>query len=891
MALSPGTRIGPYEVSSLLGAGGMGEVYRAKDAKLNRDVALKVLPYSVTHDAGRVSRLRREAQVLASLNHPNIGGIYGLEDADGAIALVLELVEGPTLADRMAEGAVPVDEALAIGKQIADALAAAHEQGIVHRDLKPANIKLRPDGTVKVLDFGLAKAVEPTSSEAAQLTTITANDDSVAGIIRGTPAYMSPEQAAGSSVDRRTDIWAFGLILREMLIGERTFTGASATEVIAAVMRDELDWTQLPADTPATVRRLLRHCLIRDRKRRLDSASAIRVELDDTREDAGAAAPGHRAGWIGVAGAIGGAIVTAAVAWLMTAPPAASPTPSSRFTIAPPAELFLRPSLQAVARDFAVAPDGSFLVYRAGSRGELAIRWFDRLDITTIAGVTAASMPFVSPDSKWIGFVQDDLTLKKVAASGGAPVTLAELPVWPRGASWVDAATIVIGTNSEATGLLRVPAGGGEPVVLTTPDRTRGEEGHVLPSALPGGREVLFTIGAAEPAKSQIAVYDLQAGTYRTVLSGGRDAQYVASGHVVYLSGLALSAIRFDLSQRATVGEPVRVIDGVAAAPTSALNVAVTAAGTMVFIPVQEVPAAAQTLLWVDRQGRETSLGVPARPYESARLSPDGTSVAVSIRDEENDIWVWSLLRQTLTRVTFDPDVDRAPVWTPDSRGLVFTSARTGAYTLYSRDLAGAPSDVRLTDSANTHVPNSITPDGAFVIGHEVRPRTASGIARYRLGATVSPADDLVSTPFEDFNGEVSPDGRWLAYQSDESGVNEIYVRAYPVTAARWQVSSGGAAAPAWTRDGRELIYLNADRHLTSVSVALQGDALRFGPPVVLVKAAYTTPAPWRAFDVSRDGQRFLVMKPSGATRDAAPASFVIIQGWFQELAALMPSR
>ncbi len=901
MALTPGTRIGPYEVGALLGAGGMGEVYRARDAKLNRDVALKVLSESFRHGDDRVARFRREAQVLASLNHPHIGGIYGLEDTGDITALVLELVEGPTLADRIRQGAVPLDEALRIATQIADALEAAHEQGIIHRDLKPANIKVRPDGTVKVLDFGLARAVDPPPSSltGAQSPTITASSRTQVGVIAGTPAYMSPEQAAGQSIDRRTDIWAFGVVLHEMLTGERVFAGESMTHVLAAVLRADPNWAKLPPETPASIRRLLRRCLDKDRKQRLDSAAAVRLELREALaapevETPRAPAARRSLAPIVMASVAGGALLASLVVWVLTRPPSRTTAPAARFTITTPAALFLSPSLQG-ARDFAVAPDGSFLVYRAGSNGELAVRWFDRLEVSPIAGVSGAAMPFVSPDSRWIGFVDDDLTLKKVAVSGGAPVTLAQLPVWPRGASWVDDATIVIGTNSPTTGLLRVPAGGGEPIVLTTPDRARGEEGHVLPAALPGGHAVLFTIGAADPAKAQIALLDLQTGKYTPVLRGGRDAQFAASGHLVYLAGLALSAVRFDLGRRVAIGDPVRVLDGVAAAPTAPLNVAVTAAGTMVFVPKTSGPAAQRVLVWVDRQGHETAIAAPPRPYESARLSPDGTRVAVSIRDQENDVWAWSLSRLTLTRLTFDPDVDLAPVWTPDSRRIVFTSARTGAYNLYTRDVDGTAPEVRLTNGANTQVPDSVTPDGKFVIGHEVRPHTKSDLARFALtpaaGSGAAAAEDLVRTPFNEWNGEVSPDGRFLAYQSFESGQEEVYVRPFPqVAAGRWQVSSGGGASPVWTRGGRELIYLDAKQHLTAVTADTTGATFRAGPASTLVKTAYAAPGPWRSYDVSPDGQRFLVIKQLATPPDAAPA-FVVAQNWFDELKRLVPSK
>ena len=539
MALIPGVRLGPYEILSPLGAGGMGEVYRARDTKLGRDVAIKVLPEAFVSDPERVARFQREAKTLASLNHPNIGGIHGLEESGGVTALVMELVEGEDLSQRIARGAIPIDEALHTARQIAEALEAAHEQGIIHRDLKPANIKVRPDGTVKVLDFGLAKAMEPVgrAPDVSQSPTITMPAMTQAGMILGTTAYMSPEQAAGKISDKRSDIWSFGVVLMEMLTGEPVFAGETVSHVMAAVLRADPDWSALPPNTPAAIRRVLRRCLDKAPKRRLDSAAAVRLELEDAQTSPAAevspARVPRRVVPVAIASVVGGALLATLALWTFTrpAPPAAAPL--ARFTITPPAALPLTLSLQAAARDFAVAPDGSFLIYRSGHAGQLVVRWLDQLDAAPLTGIESAVMPFVSPDSKWIGFVQDDLALKKVAVTGGAPVTLTRLPVWPRGASWVDDDTIIIGTNSLTTGLLRVPAGGGDPTVLTTPNRARGEEGHVLPSRLPGGHAVLFTIGAAEPENAQIALLDLQTRTQTMLLRGGRDAQYVASGHLV----------------------------------------------------------------------------------------------------------------------------------------------------------------------------------------------------------------------------------------------------------------------------------------------------------------------------------------------------------------------
>jgi serine/threonine-protein kinase len=419
----------------------------------------------------------------------------------------------------------------------------------------------------------------------------------------------------------------------------------------------------------------------------------------------------------------------------------------------------------------------------------------------------------------------------------------------------------------------------------------------VLPSGLPGGRAVLFTIGAAEPENAQIALLDLRTGQRTTLLRGGRDAQYVASGHLVYGADRGMSAVRFDLTRLTVEGDAVRVIDGMAEAPTGALNVAVTAAGTLVFVPAGTDGAALRTLAWVDRQGRETPLPSPARPYDSARLSPDGTRIAVSIRDQDNDIWTWDLSRQTLSRLTFDADMDVCPVWAPDGRRIVFASSRTGAYNLYARDVDGAARDVHVTAGANTQVPGSVTPDGRFIIGHEVRPQTASDLVRFALapaeGAGPAAPEGLVETPFEEWNGEISPDGRFIAYQSEESGQSEVYVRPSDGPAnARWQVSSGGGAEPVWTRGGRELIYRDASQRLTAVQAETGGPAFRSGRPSTLGITVESIGVAWRTYDVSADGQRFLVMKTlPERQQDTSPAGFVIVQNWFEELKRLVPTK
>ncbi|MEO7156686.1 MAG: protein kinase, partial [Vicinamibacterales bacterium] len=722
-----------------------------------------------------------------------------------------------------------------------------------------------------------------------------------AGIILGTAAYMSPEQAAGKTVDKRSDLWAFGVVLMEMLTGRQVFKGETVSHVLAAVLTQDPDWTTLPPGTPASIRRLLRRCLERDRRQRLSDAAMARLEIADA-QTVDSSSPTERISPRRVAAMVIGSVLAGAVVATLAASawtrPALTPMPLTRLTIALPPTLPLTASLQASSRVFAVAPDGSFLVYRAGSNGLMVVRPLDQLDASSLPGVVDVLDLAVSPDSRWICYVEG-YVLKKIAVSGGAPVTLARLPSLSRGLSWIDDSSIIIGTNSPTAGLLRVPAGGGEPTVVTIPNLAQGELGHLLPSALPGGRAVLFTIGAARPDDSQIALLDLSTGQRTMLLRGGTDAQYVASGHLVYATAGGLSAVRFDVARRAVVGTPVRVIDRLGASGNGAQNASTTNAGTLIYLPEGVGDARPRLLVWVDRQGRETPITAPPRAYFTARIAPDGTRVAVSIRDQEQDIWVWDLSRQTLTRLTLDPLGDLAPTWTRDSRRIVFASTRTGVYNLYSRAADGTGADMRLTTSGNTQVPDSMTPDGAFVIGREVRTKTKADVVRVALnrgdgGATA--ADALVETPFDEWNADVSPDGRFIAYQSAESGQLEVYVQPYPhVANGRWQVSINGGYQPAWTRGGRELVYIDAGDHLVSVSVDTTTAIFHASRPTTLFTTTYVhkgSEEAFRSYDVSPDGQRFLMIKEGASgTAIASVPHFVVVEHWFEELKRLAPAR
>jgi len=904
-----GRQLGAYRVDSLLGAGGMGEVYRARDTKLGRDVAIKILPRLFVTEPQRLARFEREARVLASLNHPHIGAIYGLEDVDGIPALVLELIDGVTLADRLAKGPLPVRDALTIAVQIADALEAAHEKGIVHRDLKPANVKITSEGMVKVLDFGLAKAAVGSEAGVTQSPTVTVGATRE-GAIFGTAAYMSPEQAAGKPADKRSDLWAFGIVLFEMLTARPVFAGETMSHVLAAVLTTEPDWTTLPAETPAPIRRLLRRCLEKDRKRRLESAADARLDIDD----ALAAPPtGGRVvtrprptweQWSIAATVVMVAVVAGASVWFSTRPPEPVPPRVERFTIALSGTAAL--TINGVDRDLAITPDGSRLVY-VGNRGtQLLVRALDALE--PVAVFTGAPRGlFVSLDGQWIGFVDTNFVLKKVAVTGGPAVTLATLDGFPLGATWGSDDTIIVATSGGATGLQRIGAAGGPATVLTRPDRAQGEADHLWPEMLPGGRAVLFTITALTGGldAAQVAVLDLQTGVRTVLVRGGSHAHYVPGGlgspkraereggHLVYAAAGTLRAVPFDLARLETRGTPVPVIPAVVTTTFGGVDAVVAGDGTLAYVS-GGVAGTSRTLVWVDRQGRETAIPAPPRAYSSPRLSPDGTRIAVYATDQEFDTWVWDLGRTTLTRVTSDPSIDAYAAWTPDGGRLIFSSERAGTRNLYWQAADGTGAVERLTDSPNAQNATAVSPDGRRLIFTEVAPKTGADVMQVELDGTHR-ATLLVQSPFNEANGIVSPDGRWLAYEANDSGRFEIYVRPFPeVNSGHWQVSTAGGTRPLWARSGQELIYVSPTGALVRVGVE-RAQLWAATTPTPLVKEGYyTSPGayPGRTYDIAPDGQRFLMIKEGGgADQTAAPASLIVVQHWVEELKRLVPTK
>src|SRR5262245_14241014 len=917
MPLTAGAHLGPYEILAALGAGGMGEVYRARDTKLDRDVAIKVLPELFVSDPERVARFQREAKTLAALNHPHIGGIYGLEDAGGVRALVLELVDGPTLADRIAQGPIALDDALPIARQIAEALEAAHEQGIIHRDLKPANIKLRSDGTVKVLDFGLAKALEPTSGASASVTaspTITTPAMMTGlGMILGTAAYMSPEQAKGRPADKRSDLWAFGCVLFEMLTGKRAFEGQDVSEVLAAVLRSEPGWTALPVRVSPSIRRLLRRCLDKDRKQRLDSAADARLEIDDALapiDDGGTGrAPMPGAAWTrtlpwGVAGTAFAGLVLVLLFWVpwnKTLPPRvtrlAISTAGSALTI------------NGTDRDVVLSPDGTHVVYEGNNGSQIFVRALEALEPVAIAssGTGNIRSPFVSPDGQWVGVSTGGNVLLKVAITGGPPIRLTTMDGSFRGAAWTPDDTIVFSTNNPTTGLQRVSAAGGIPEVLTRPDHAHGEGDHLSPQILPGGRAVLFTItpetGGLDAA--QMAVCDLRTGAQKVLLRGGSDGHYVASrpgsperadregGDLVYVAAGTLRAIAFDPTRLETHGSAVPVLPRLATSSSGAGDFDVATDGTLVYVDALG-RANERTLVWVDRSGKEEPVAAQPRAYQHPRVSPDGMRVALWSNDQDDDIWIWDLRRQNLTRLTLDAGQDRFPVWTPDGQRIVFNSNRGGALNLWWQAADGTGVAQRLTTSSNNQFPSGITPDGTAVVFNEATPTMGNDLFQVALDGThrVTP---LLQTQFDERNGVVSPDGRWLAYESNSSGSRyEVFVRPFPNTAGgQWQVSVAGGTRPLWSRNGKELFYVGSANELLGVPVEVTGATWNADQPVKLVEGRYLAAqgTAGRTYDVSPDGRRFLMLKRQGADAGAAPPPIIVVQHWNEELKRLVPTR
>ena len=890
-------KLGAYEVLELIGAGGMGEVYRARDTKLGREVAIKVLPEALSQDKERLARFEREAKLLASLNHPGIATLYGLEEDAGKPFLVMELVEGETLAEQIARGPISVDEALPLFIQIAEGLEAAHEKGIIHRDLKPANIKITPDNNVKILDFGLAKAFLPeddVSAETSQSPTLTRG--TALGAIMGTASYMSPEQARGKPVDKRTDVWAFGCCLYETLNAKRPFDGENITDILAAVVRAEPELEKLPSDTPAAVQRMIRRCLTKDRRQRLRDIGDARIELIELPEDETSRhkTPARSSMSTLGLGALLGASVTAALFWFLfrSANEDSRPVVRSSIPVAPAEYL---ESGKVGAAILAISPDGTHVAYTAETNGEilLHVRALERPEAVALAGTQGAHRPFFSPDGQWVGFFSGQ-KLKKISVAGGNPQVLADAE-HGQGGAWSQDGTIIY-APIPGGGLARVAANGGPIEVLTTPDADRDEAGHLLPSFLPGERDVLFSIElpGKSNAEAKIAVLSLDAGSFKVLVDGAPFARYAPSGHLVYGREGTILAAPFDLSSLELTGPAVRVVDDITWTREDGVKFDFSRNGSLVYVRGGET-SVDSNLAWVDRKGVSEVLPAPERRYTQPSLSPDGSRVAVAIQGANDHVWLLDLARGTLTRQSFDNE-NLIPVWRPDGRAVAIGFHAVGRPpTLHLLFMDGSGRRERLLESELTQsltswftqFPTSWSLDGNRLAYIERSLETGRDIWILQLEDDKQPIP-FQATPFEETHAMFSPDGEWLAYVSDETGRSEVYVRALNGT-EKHQISSEGGTEPVWSRNGKELFYRNGNR-MMAVAVETQ-PTFRPGATSLLFQKA----SAGRYFsdlnanyDVSLDGRRFLIVEPVDPFR---PTEITLVQNWFEELKRLVPTE
>jgi len=922
VTLSVGTRLGPYEILSPLGAGGMGEVYRARDTRLDRAVAVKVLPALFAQDPDRHARFEREAKLLAALNHPGIAHVYGFETAalpDGGPVhlLAMELVPGEDLAARLARGPIPVDEAIEIARQIAEALEEAHEKGIVHRDLKPANVKVTPDGKVKVLDFGLAKAWagdagSATSSVDLSQSPTLAHTGTQAGLILGTAAYMSPEQARGKPVDKRADIWAFGVLIFEMLTGRRLFQGETVSDTLAAVLRQEIPWPTLPAETPAAVQRLLRRCLERDAKQRLRDIGEGRVALNEalSHAETGTAAGGVRAAadpspawsrglpWTLTALALAAA---ALVLWAPWRRPAAL-APPLRLSVALGADVSLDVR-EGTGPAAILSPDGSLLAFvgkKEGDRPQLFLRRLDQLKAAPLADTEGAQSPFFSPEGQWIAFFAD-AKLKRVSVTGGATVVLADAP-FDRGGSWSDDGTIFF--SASGVGLSRVSWSGGATEVLTTPDAAAGESTHRWPQALPGGKAVLFTAmnrnAVATYDEASIVAQRLPNGPRKVVVPGGYHGRYLPSGHVVFLHGGTLFTVPFDRERLEATGPSVPVIEECVSAPyTAGAQFAFSDRGTLAYLPGHSLPGM-MSIQWLDRAGNLSPLRAVPGNYRDARFSPDGTKLAFQLLNASNwDVWVYEWTRDRMSRLTSGISASAAPVWSPDGRGVVFTRRATLGTAqpgnLHWQRADGTGEVQRLTESRNWQQPSSWHPSGKYIAYTEISPQNGPDVMILPIegdagtGFRPGPPTALLDSHFNEGWGAFSPDGRWLAYTSNETGQFEVYARSFPQPGGKWQISTEGGRQPAWSRNGRELFYVAPDQRLMVASYAGQGGSFHVDKPRRWSETRLPDLKPTWSYDPHPDGQRIAVLQPVAEPGDAKRDTVVLFLNFFDELRRLAP--
>ena len=883
MAILSGTRLGPYEVAAQIGAGGMGEVYRAHDSKLARDVAIKVLPANFVNDPERLSRFQREARMLAALNHPNIATIFGLEQFDGVTCLVMELVPGETLAERVKAAPLPIDEALKIAAQIAEALEAAHEKQIIHRDLKPANVKVTPEGKVKVLDFGLAKAFEgdaanedisnsPTLSRAATMQ----------GVILGTAAYMSPEQARGRSVDKRTDIWAFGCVLYEMLSGKQAFPGEDVTDILAAVVRAEPDWNALPVATPQKLHDLLRRCLKKDKTLRLRDAGDARIEIHEILTAAPIAAdsapPPPRAAfpWIAATAVLLIALAALSLVHFREVP---MQQPSVRFQVPPPE--------QSVISMFRLSPDGRSIAISALSEGRnrLWIRPLDALQWQILQGTDDASYPFWSPDGANIGFFAQG-KLKKIAVAGGPPQTLCDAP-GGRGGSW-SATGVILFTPNLTGGLYKVSTAGGVPEAATKFTAPGVSDSQRYPEFLPDGRHYLYL----EDRAGNTGVYagSLDGTAPTRLLPDNSNAVYVPPtppetiGYLLFRREGSLMAQPFDAGRIQLAGEIFPVAEQIGIAVNTGQGAfSASKNGELAFRTGGT--SGNREFTWMDRAGKRFATVTKSSIYRSGALSPDEKRLALAISNESGDLadlWLQELERGVISRFTFEGGGSYSPVWSRDGSRIVFTHRDAGAqYAIYQRAATGTgKAELILGTAVNTSTWDW-SPDGKYVLYSDYQDKTKYDLWLLPIDGDHKPIPYL-QTPFSELRGQFSPDGRWMAYVSDESGRYEVYVQTVPASGPKWQVSNAGGDFPRWRRDGKELYFIAADQQLMAVPVKVSsGSSATFEPgapqPLFRIEPVAASPVAAGLYVPTANGERFLVNVQAGGEGSQAPPITLVL--------------
>jgi len=893
-----GKTLSHYKVLEKIGQGGMGEVYRAEDTSLKRDVAIKVLPEQFTKDPQRLARFEREAQLLAQLNHPNIAAIYGFEEADDVRFLAMELVPGETLAERVAKGPVPVEETLEICRQIAEGVEAAHEKGVIHRDLKPANVKVTPEGKIKILDFGLAKAFEDEmpAADISQSPTLT-EEMTRAGVILGTAAYMSPEQAKGKEVNKQADIFSFGTILYELLTGKRAFQGETITETLAKILEGEPDWKIVPQSVPTRIQELIEDCLEKAPDKRLRDIGNARIQIKRALKepasptDVASAVQPVQQRWALAVGLVLGAVVAGLAVWLLIQP--SSPEQRlNEFIITPPPTA---PMQRSFRNELAISPEGRHIVYTGASQNQsqFYLRSLDDVIVTPISGTEGGQHPFFSPDGQSLAFFAAG-ELKKVPLAGGSAITLCDASGSGTTGSWGSGDTIVFSAASEtATDLYQVSAAGGERRSIASPNLDNDEDGYYSPQILPGGKAILFWIGRGPGDPSQIAVLSLETGEQKILIEAGRQARYLPTGHLIYEQAATgnLMAVAFDLATLEITSDPVPVLQGVRQVVPGYVDYAVSDEGTLVHVP--DLGASGYSLAWVDREGRETLVTQEKREYATPRLSPDGRRVIFSMRQTgpSDSVTIYDLERDSFSRLTVDGTRVGSAIWTPDGKWITFQAIINGPRNIYRQlaDRSALPEQLTTLADELSKQPTSWSPDGRVLTFNLADQNSnAWDIVILNKEENEEP-QPFIASPNHECCARFSPDGKWLAYVSDELGRNQVYVRPYPGPDIKFLVSEEreGGGEPVWSPDGSELFYRSGDRMMV-VSVQTE-PTFRAGRPEVLFEGSYRAtvgPLGYQYYDISPDGQRFLMIR-----RDEAPSYINVILNWFEELKRLVPTN